>query len=157
MLKSGCARALCWWMWVCGLSMGTASAQSSAEGEYLGLSFTGDGTTPSATQLFEAMDRSTAAPRGGADASDKGDVSYSVPVAIPSALHQSTPGTVAIDFDVVSDLFTAQSGGITSELAPRSDIDFDGLGVEPRTWNVLHSEDRSGNAIDYVWEGPRLV
>ena len=68
----------------------TGAAQSSFDGtvvrgDYLNLSFTGDGKTPSASALYDAQERQLAAPKAAAKASDQGDAGYSIPLPLPPA------------------------------------------------------------------------
>jgi len=56
------------------------------ESSYLGLSFAGDGTVPSAASLFEAQSRSLAPSRYAAESSPKGDATYGFGLELPPAI-----------------------------------------------------------------------
>jgi len=66
------------------LAVSVANGQV-ATGNYLNLSFRGDGSTPSALDGYEAMSRSAAAPSLALSASEKGEVSFSQPLSLPPA------------------------------------------------------------------------
>jgi len=62
------------------------SAVAQDLGNFQNLSYTGDGTTLSATQLLEASQRRAQQARFAASASAKGDAQYGVGLALPAAL-----------------------------------------------------------------------
>lgn len=69
-------------------ALATSSAQAQEPADFLQLSFTGDGTTPSAMSVFDDTRQQLAAPRFGASASSRGDASYRIPIELPPALVQ---------------------------------------------------------------------
>ena len=76
--------------WKIGVS--SAWGHDPVPNDYLNLSFTGDGATPSAMEVFEQQARKLASLRAASSVSNKGDASYSVPVPLPPALRAPEVG-----------------------------------------------------------------
>ncbi len=75
----------------------------------------------------------------------------------PAPVNATLSGTDS-DHDGVADAgdltWTIVSGGVTTILEP-NDLGW-GSGAFPMAWRPVHVEDRSGNAIDYEWDGAEL-
>ncbi len=74
----------------CALLLSSTVAAAQEPADFLQLSFTGDGTTPSAMSVFEDQREGLAAPRYAVNESARGDASYSIPIELPPALVQPT-------------------------------------------------------------------
>lgn len=70
------------------LFLSSPTVAAAAPSGFLNASFTGDGQTPSALQLYEAQTRSMEASKHLTTGTPSGDVSYSVPIPLPPALNQ---------------------------------------------------------------------
>src|SRR6187455_69236 len=82
------------WRWavVCagvGLAV-AASGQTAEPGNFLNLSVSGDGKTPSALELLQGVERKLSEPQSAVSASATGDASWSLPLPLPSARHMPT-------------------------------------------------------------------
>ena len=55
-------------------------------GDFEGLSFTGDGSSPSGLSLFNNCEKSAQGARYATSASEKGDASYGIGIQLPPAL-----------------------------------------------------------------------
>jgi len=68
-----------------------------------------------------------------------------------------SPGAVQAEWDPDTDTWTVKAGGVTYTLAPRSDVDFAGLGLDPSAYRVVESVDATGNAVTYRYDGADLI